>query len=123
MYGSKKPEAKTIGTNTSRTETSWLPVPRRPPTVQVSMISHWLAGSSMKRSSGPPDGVIRGLPLSCTTDHRTIQLASWQPLTSGQRPVRRKPPSTICALPEGRVLLAVMTCGSSWMACAASGES
>ena len=94
---SKKPDAKAIGTNTSCTATSWLPVPRSPPTVQVSMISHWLAGSSMKRISGPPDGAVRGLPSSCTTDHRTIQVASSQPLTSDQRPVKRKPPSTTCA--------------------------
>jgi hypothetical protein len=51
------------------------------------MISHWLAGSSMKRISGPPDGIARGLPSSWTTAHSTIHEASSQPLTSDQRPV------------------------------------
>ena len=69
------------------------------------------APGSMKRISGPPDGTVRGLPSSWMTDHRTIQVASSQPLTSDQRPLTRYPPGTTCAFPDERVLFAVIACG------------
>jgi hypothetical protein len=61
---------------------SWLPVPRRPDTFQVSMISTSAAGNIMRRASGcPPGGWTIVPPVS--------QAQCSQPLANAQRPVTR----------------------------------
>ena len=89
------------GTKTSSTAMSWLPVPRRPETVQVSMMRASVAGNSMSRESGMPLGSRRGAPFSTTTLPPISQAQCSQPLANGQRPVTRYPPSTAFARPEG----------------------
>src|SRR6185312_16768476 len=87
------------------------------------MISHAPAGTSMNRITGAPVDRRRGVSPSWTTHTRTIQEASSHPLTNDQRPFTRYPPGTTCAVPEARVLFAVMTAGSAWIVRAASGAS
>jgi hypothetical protein len=60
---------------------SWLPVPRNPETVHVSMISASAAGKSTIRACGGPSSWTRHPPMS--------HPQCWQPLAKRQRPVTR----------------------------------
>jgi len=77
------------GTYKSRTAMSWLPVPRRPDTVHVSITSAAAAGKSIVRTSGAPFGSRRGLSFSMSTAPPISQLQCSHPLANGQRPVTR----------------------------------
>ena len=78
------------GTTTSSTAMSWLPVPRRPDTVQVSMMRTSLAGKSMSRESGIPLGKRRGPPPSITTLPPMSHAQCSHPLANGHRPDPRR---------------------------------
>ena len=82
------------GTNTSLTSTSWLPVPRRPATCQVSMMCASAIGTLTLRS--------RRRPSSSDVQVGKYQSAWRELLAKSQRPSTTKPPSTRRASPSGR---------------------
>ena len=77
--------ARSVGTKASWIWMSWEPVPRRPTVSQVSRISTSAAGTRQKHNG-------RGLGPS-TVAPTTISSAAGPPVTNGQRPLRRQPPS------------------------------
>ena len=80
---------------------SWLPVPERPTTSQVSRIFASSRGKSSSRMSGTPAAVV-SRPASPSTKQPPISHAQWeQPLAKAQRPLARKPPATRFATPRG----------------------
>jgi hypothetical protein len=81
-------------TKTSFTAMSWLPVPRRPETFQVSMISTSERGKSMRRASGFP-------PAPSTMVPPVSHVQCSQPLAKPQRPVTRQPPGAAVPRPCG----------------------
>ena len=75
------------GTRSESSEKSWLPVPRRPETFQVSCTSTSLAGKSMKRMSGAPLGASRRPSPSSTRLPPISQSQCWTPEPKRQRPL------------------------------------
>ena len=77
------------GTNTSATSTSWLPVPLRPFTRQVSSTRASLVGKNAPRSTGTPSGPNRGVSPSNTRPPATSQVLCVTPLAYWRRPRTR----------------------------------
>jgi hypothetical protein len=87
------------------TTKSWLPVPHRPDTDQVSLISTSPGGSTIIR--------IGGWRPSSTMQWAMNQWLCWQPLANDHCPLTRNPPSVGVARPVGLTVPARMTSGPS----------
>ena len=92
------------GTKTSLTTKSWLPVPHRPDTDQVSLIS-----TSLGAQQHHPHGRHAAVVHHAVGDE---PVACWQPLANDHCPVTRNPPSTTVATPVGLKVPASTTSGA-----------
>ena len=80
---------------------SWLPVPRRPETDQVSITSASRAGNRTSLMSGLPLGSSRGASPSNTMQPPISQSQFSTLLAKRQRPLTSSWPSRASARPEG----------------------
>ncbi len=109
--GTRNDPVHAPSTNRSSARRSWLAVPLRPLTCQVSTISTSPAGTTAKRTSRGPD---RASLSGCTTKAAKFRYWAWtKPLAKGHCPVKRYPPGTGTAWPRGMRLPAWITSGPS----------
>ena len=113
---------RAAGTASPSTAMSWLPVARRPDTVQVSITSTSAAGISTSRMSGRPLSSMRGAPPSATTQPPMSQSQFATLLQKRQRPPTLSVSPSASARPIGANTPPTTPDGSPQTSRAASGS-